>query len=160
MRLAVHSLIFFLFLRFYLFLDRGEGRERRETSMCACLSPPSTGDLACNPAMCWESNRRPFVSQSGAQSAEPHKPGPWMCFQTPCTVLVIGDLWLKTIHLAHHSFHETFAVTMPSSSCHLQFQQLFGLGNEISAENIYIVDGARQIQSLPSQNLMIFLCLP
>ena len=28
-----------LFLRFYLFLDRGEGREKeRETLMCGCLS--------------------------------------------------------------------------------------------------------------------------
>ena len=31
--------VFFFFLRCYLFLERGEGRERgRETSMCGCLS--------------------------------------------------------------------------------------------------------------------------
>ena len=35
------SFFFFFFKRFYLFLDRGEGREKeggRETSICGCLS--------------------------------------------------------------------------------------------------------------------------
>ena len=38
---------------------------------------PLTGDLARNPGMCpdWESNRRPFGSQSGAQSTELRQPG-------------------------------------------------------------------------------------
>ena len=36
-----------------------------------------TGDPACNPGMYpdWDSDRRPFTSQSGAQSTEPHQPG-------------------------------------------------------------------------------------
>ena len=44
---------------------------------------PPTGDLACNPGMCpdWESNRRPFGLQAGAQSTEPHQPG------FPCDLL-------------------------------------------------------------------------
>ena len=66
-----------LFLKdfIYLFLDRGEGREK-ETSMCGCLSW-STGDLDCNPGMCpdWDSNWQPFGLQAGTQSIEPHQPG-------------------------------------------------------------------------------------
>ena len=40
------------------------------------LTPPQTGDLACNPGMYpnWESNLQPFGSQAGAQSTEPHQP--------------------------------------------------------------------------------------
>ena len=36
-----------------------------------------TGGLACNPGLCpdEESNRRPFDSQVGTQSTEPHQPG-------------------------------------------------------------------------------------
>ena len=39
---------------------------------------PPTGELAHNGGMCpgWELNQQPFGSQSGAQSAEPHQPGP------------------------------------------------------------------------------------
>ena len=44
--------------------------------MVASQVPP-TGDLACNPGMCpdWELNQRPFGSQAGTQSTEPHQPG-------------------------------------------------------------------------------------
>ena len=64
----------------YLFLERGEGKERgRETSMCGCLSrvPYRGHDLAHNPGVCpdWELNWRPFGLQAGAQSAESHQPG-------------------------------------------------------------------------------------
>ena len=40
--------------------------------------PPRTGDLARNPGMRpdWESNRQPSSLQAGAQSTEPHQPGP------------------------------------------------------------------------------------
>ena len=57
----------------YLFLDRGEGKERgRETSMCGCLSCiPNWGPDYLD----WESNQRPFASQAGAQSTEPHRLG-------------------------------------------------------------------------------------
>ena len=59
---------FFLvwFLDFiYLFLDRGEFREKEgETSMCGCPLCAPCEDLAQNLGMCpdWESDRRPFGS--------------------------------------------------------------------------------------------------
>ena len=50
--------------------------------MCGCLSRAPIGDLTCNPGMCpdWESNRRPFDSQAGTQSTEPHQPGQTQLF--------------------------------------------------------------------------------
>ena len=41
------------------------------------LMHPLLRDLARNPGMCpdWESNQRPFGSQAGAQSTEPHQAG-------------------------------------------------------------------------------------
>ena len=75
---VVFSNILF-FLRFCLFLDRGGGREKEgERHQCVVAShAPPTGDLACNPGLCpdWELNQRPFGSQAGAQSTEPHQPG-------------------------------------------------------------------------------------
>ena len=64
----------------YLFLERGEGREKegeKHQWVVASHMPP-TGDLACNPGMCpdWELNQRSFALQACAQSAEPHHPGP------------------------------------------------------------------------------------
>ena len=51
----------------YLFLERGEGREKEgEKHQCVITScTPLTGDLACNPGMCpdWEFNQQPFGSQ-------------------------------------------------------------------------------------------------
>ena len=43
-----------IFSRFYLFIERGEGREREEEKhQCVVASHvPPTGDLACNPGMC------------------------------------------------------------------------------------------------------------
>ena len=55
-----------------------EGEREGEKHQCVVASrTPPTGDLARNPGMCpdWESNRRPFGSQSGTQSTEPHQPG-------------------------------------------------------------------------------------
>ena len=56
----------------YLFLERGEGREKeRERNMDAWELPldrlPPTGDLARNPGMCsaWKSNQWPFTLQVG-----------------------------------------------------------------------------------------------
>ena len=69
----------------YLFLDRGEGREKeRERNIdvqevhqwvASCMLP--TGDLAHNPGMCpdWEPNQQPFGSQGDTQSAQPHQSG-------------------------------------------------------------------------------------
>ena len=50
----------------------------REASMCGCLSWTPTEVLAHNPGVCpdWEPNWQPFGSQAGAQSTEPHQPGP------------------------------------------------------------------------------------
>ena len=44
--------------------------------LVASPTPPS-GDPARNPGMCpnWESNWRPYGSQAGTQSIEPHQPG-------------------------------------------------------------------------------------
>ena len=57
----------------YLFLERGEGREKEkqgnidvlEIHQLVASHVPPTGDLACNPGMCpsWESNQQPFGSQ-------------------------------------------------------------------------------------------------
>ena len=68
------------FKRFYLFLMRGDEREKeRERNInvwlpLACLP---TGDLAHNPGMCpdWELNLLPFGLQASTQSTEPHQPG-------------------------------------------------------------------------------------
>ena len=70
--------------RFYIFIFRERGREqervgKKHQRMVASHVPP-TGDLACNPGMCpdWESNQRPFGSQAGTQSIEPHQLRPEM----------------------------------------------------------------------------------
>ena len=64
----------------FIFRQRGkEGEREGEKHQCMVASPaPLTGDLAHNPGMCpdWESNQQPFGSQAGAQSTEPHQPGP------------------------------------------------------------------------------------
>ena len=77
--------LFFIFFKkdfIYLFLERGEGREKEgEKHQCVVASRVSpTWDLALNPGMCpdWESNQRPPGLQAGIQSTEPHQPG--LCF--------------------------------------------------------------------------------
>ena len=75
------SQIYFIFLRFYLFIFRERGREgerKGEKHQCVVAShAPRTGDLTHNPGMCldWESNWRPFGLQAHAQSTELHQPG-------------------------------------------------------------------------------------
>ena len=70
----------------YLFLEVGGKREKerernidvwKETSIVASRTPPS-GNLAPNPGMCPDPdlNWQPFGLQAGAQSTEPHQPGP------------------------------------------------------------------------------------
>ena len=74
--------LYFIFLRFYLFIFRErerEGEREGEKHQCVVASHLApTGDLAHNPGMCpdWESNQRCFGSQVGTQSTKPHKPGP------------------------------------------------------------------------------------
>ena len=68
--------IFYLFFKdlIYLFLERGEGRNRErniDVSVASCTPP--AGDLVYNPGMCprWELNQQRFGSQAGTQSTEP-----------------------------------------------------------------------------------------
>lgn len=63
---------------YLLIFRKGKGGgERRETSICGCLSHAPCWDLACNLGMCpdWESNWRPFGSQAYSQSTELHQLG-------------------------------------------------------------------------------------
>ena len=63
----------------YLCLERGEGREKeRDRNIYRLPRTPPTRDLAHNPGMCpnGESNLLSSDSQAGAQSTEPHQPGP------------------------------------------------------------------------------------
>ena len=79
---TICMLLTLLFKRFYLFIFQREGKggrkRERETSMCGCLShaPPHWGPGP-QPRHVpnWESNQRPFGSQAGTQSTEPHQPG-------------------------------------------------------------------------------------
>ena len=67
----------------YLFLERGEGREKkRETSMCDCLSCTPYWRPGLQPShMPWLGiNWGPFGLQAITQSSEPHQPGLEMSF--------------------------------------------------------------------------------
>ena len=57
----------------YLFLDRGEGRERNINVWLVSCTPSPLGTWSTNPDMCpdWESNQRPFGVQAGTQATEP-----------------------------------------------------------------------------------------
>ena len=90
--------------RFYVFIFREEkGRRKREKHQYV-VAPHTTptGDLVCNPGMCpdWESNRRPFGSQAGTHSTEPHQPGPlsFFClvikiFKITCIISIVFPLY-------------------------------------------------------------------
>ena len=78
---------YFLIDFIYLFLERGEGREKEtEKHQCVVAShtpPLPLGTWPANPGMCpdWESNWQPLGSQaSSTQSTEPHQPGPFYCY--------------------------------------------------------------------------------
>ena len=83
----IGSFYLFLFFRrfnlFFFFRKRKGGRKRERNIdvqrihwSVASHSPP-TGELAGNPSMRpdWESNQRPFGSQAGTLSTEPHSQG-------------------------------------------------------------------------------------
>ena len=81
--LPVLSSMSFMVLRLHLKRGR-EGEIEGEKYQCVVAShAPPTGDLASNPGMCpdCESNWRPFGSQAGAQSTEPHWPGLRLTFK-------------------------------------------------------------------------------
>ena len=69
----------FFFKVLFIFRERGkDGEKEGEDHQCVVVScAPSTVELACNPdtGPDWESNWRPFGSQAGGQSTEPHQPG-------------------------------------------------------------------------------------
>ena len=110
--LFLHTLVntYFLFQELskkdfiYLFLERGrEGEREGEKPQCVVASHiPPTGDLACSPGMCphWETNLRPFGSQSSAQSTEPHQPGPFLrnyySHPSGCLIVVLICILLMT----------------------------------------------------------------
>ena len=66
------------FLRFYLFIFSERGREGEKHQCVVAFRGYPGGNLAHNPGICPdpESNQRPFGSQAGAQSTEPHQPRP------------------------------------------------------------------------------------
>ena len=64
----------------YLFLKKGEGREKeieKNINVCLPLMCPQPGTWHATQACArdWESNWWPFGSQAGTQSTEPHHPG-------------------------------------------------------------------------------------
>ena len=70
--------LFYFFIFIYLFFKDfvyffSKREEEKHQCVVASHMPP-TGDLARNPGMCpdWESNWRPFGSQAGTHSTEPH----------------------------------------------------------------------------------------
>ena len=78
------------FKRFYLFIFRGEGREKEERNIDVWEIRTPTGDLTRNPGLGpdGESNQRPFGSQASTQSTEPHQP--WLIFKLKKKTLQIN----------------------------------------------------------------------
>ena len=67
-----------IYFIYFFFERRKGGRKEGEKHQCVVASHmPPTGDLTQNPGMNpdWELNQRPFGSQAGPQSTEPHQPG-------------------------------------------------------------------------------------
>ena len=71
--------ILFYFKDFiYLLLEKGREKEKeRNITVWLPIMHPQRG--ARTPGMCpdWESKQQPFGLQAGAQSTEPHQPGPY-----------------------------------------------------------------------------------
>ena len=93
----MNFLNFFLSFFIYVLLERGrEGEREEERHQCAIASHVSrTEDLVHNPGMCpdWESNQRPFDSQAGTQSTEPHQPGLFLYFFNYSNILEISNFY-------------------------------------------------------------------
>ena len=78
---------------------------------------PRNGDLARNPGLCpdWESNWRPVGSQAGAQSTEPHQPGPIMHFSASSFFQLASCLWAHACCSVGQHFHRPARAICP---CH------------------------------------------
>ena len=85
--ILAHFCGFFFKDLIYLFLEKGEGREKEERNInqLPFIHTP-TRDQTCNPGMCpdWESNQQPFALQDNAQPTEPHRPGHISVFTLVC----------------------------------------------------------------------------
>ena len=77
--LGIEPRTFFFKDFIYLFIERGEGKEKEERNISVWLPlmRPLLGTWPHNPGTCpdWESNPRPSGSQASAQSTESHQPG-------------------------------------------------------------------------------------
>ena len=92
--------MWYIIFQFFTFLVEGKGgKMERNINMCLLFKHPLLGTWSHNPGMCpdWESNWRPFGSQAGAQSTEPHQPGLIFNFnlliylkQVSCTQYIAG----------------------------------------------------------------------
>ena len=117
--------VFLKILFIFSFRERGrEGEREGDSHRCVrdrligCLShAPSCGPgpqhrhVPCD----WESNQRPFSSQTGAQSVEPHQPGNIFLFRSKCIwVQVLMFSYFQTkrffcrplrVHILYHFLH-------------------------------------------------------
>ena len=97
----------------------GRKRERNITVWLLFKHPPTRGvgwggDQAHNPGLCpdWESSRRPFGSQAGTQSSEPHQPGP----------IILFTIWFHCGILGHR---ENSAILLFPPSCPLSLLSIY-----------------------------------
>ena len=118
-----------LFIYSFVFRQRGREGERGEKHQCVVASPSGatlTGDLASNPGMCpgWELNQRPFGSQAGAQSTEPHHQGTYtqkvlskfkiLCWSS--FIAILGHMWPMGHRLDTPAYWENLAVIVRNLS--------------------------------------------
>ena len=128
-----YKLVFFLRFSIYLFLERGEEREKErngnidvpEMYQSVASFMPSTGDLACNSGMCpdWESNQCPFTSQSTPARAKNSRletdadiwgssPKSQMVTNPPTVILVLGVCQSLSASHEHKSSKQVFSVSL------------------------------------------------
>ena len=83
----------------FIFRDGKRGREGEKHQCVVASCTPPTGDLAYSAGICpdWESNQRLFGSQAGAQSTEPHQPGPDLLFSNLSVLFVEPYIDLDTV---------------------------------------------------------------
>ena len=100
-RLWVSLCIYFILL---IFRERGREGERGEKHRSVASRTPLAGDLACNPGLCpdWELNQRPFGSQAGTQSTEPHQPGRCILLEGFLVPGMRTGFLLELRHSEHH----------------------------------------------------------